>query len=225
MVNMSSSREILNQSYVAPEDMCYTVQLNSMKDKDKFIKRIERVIRSSMEYRDYIAYLKEYVNMNQCAFFNNVENAQGNRVRIEIHHEPLTLYDIVKVVVNKYIQEAIPLNKLYIADEVMNLHYTNQVGLIPLSKSVHQIVHNSNDIIIPLHMVYGNYKQFLEEYNDYLSIDETDTFILDKIENKIDESREFNKEMANKLTPKYVYVEVEGYSLPKKVTIEGSEVA
>jgi len=222
---MSSSREILNQSYVAPEDMCYTVQLNSMKDKDKFIKRIERVIRSSMEYRDYIAYLKEYVNMNQCAFFNNVENAQGNRVRIEIHHEPLTLYDIVKVVVNKYIQEAIPLNELYIADEVMNLHYTNQVGLIPLSKSVHQIVHNSNDIIIPLHMVYGNYKQFLEEYNDYLSIDETDTFILDKIENKIDESREFNKEMANKLTPKYVYVEVEGYSLPKKVTIEGSEVA
>lgn len=178
-----------------------------------------------MEYRDYIAYLKEYVNMNQCAFFNNVENAQGNRVRIEIHHEPLTLYDIVKVVVNKYIQEAIPLNELYIADEVMNLHYTNQVGLIPLSKSVHQIVHNSNDIIIPLHMVYGNYKQFLEEYNDYLSIDETDTFILDKIENKIDESREFNKEMANKLTPKYVYVEVEGYSLPKKVTIEGSEVA
>ena len=222
---MSSSREILNQSYVAPEDMCYTVQLNSMKDKDKFIKRIERVIRSSMEYRDYIAYLKEYVNMNQCAFFNNVENAQGNRVRIEIHHEPLTLYDIVKVVVNKYIQEAIPLNELYIADEVMNLHYTNQVGLLPLSKSVHQIVHNSNDIIIPLHMVYGNYKQFLEEYNDYLSIDETDTFILDKIENKIDESREFNKEMANKLTPKYVYVEVEGYSLPKKVTIEGSEVA
>lgn len=222
---MSSSREILNQSYVAPEDMSYTVQLSSMKDKDKFIKRIERVIRSSMEYRDYIAYLKEYVNMNQCAFFNNVENAQGNRVRIEIHHEPLTLYDIVKVVVNKYIQEAIPLNELYIADEVMNLHYTNQVGLIPLSKSVHQIVHNSNDIIIPLHMVYGNYKQFLEEYNDYLSIDETDTFILDKIENKINESREFNKEMANKLTPKYVYVEVEGYSLPKKVTIEGSEVA
>lgn len=222
---MSKLKKILSQSYATPEDMTYTIQLNSIKDKDKFIKRIERIIRSSMEYRDYINYLKEYVNMAQCAFFNNVENGQGNRVRIEIHHEPLTLYDIVKVVVNKYIQEAIPLNDLYIADEVMNIHYSNQVGLIPLSKSVHQIIHNSDDIIIPLHMVYGDYRHFLEEYNDYLSIDETDTLILDKIESKINDSRAFNNEMVNKLTPKYVYVKVDGYSLPKKVQVKDSDVA
>ena len=105
------------------------------------------------EYRDYIAYLKEYVDMTHCAFFNNVENSQGSRVRIEIHHEPLTLYDIVKTVVNKHIDEGIPLNDFFIADEVMLLHYTNKVGLVPLSKSVHQIIHNSNELIIPLDLL------------------------------------------------------------------------
>ena len=120
--------------------------------------------------------------MNHCAFFNNVENVQGSRVRIEIHHEPLTLFDIVKTVLNKYLEEAIPINDLYIADEVMELHYKNQVGLIPLSKSMHQIIHNSNEFVIPLNLVYGEYRQFLEDYNDYLDED-----VLDKIERKIND--------------------------------------
>lgn len=215
-----SKQSIRIEKYGCPDDMEYSVILNTDRDKEKFIKRIENVIRSSMEYRDYIAYLKEYVNMNQCAFFNNIENAQGSRVRIEVHHEPFTLFDIVKVVVNKFIEEAIPLNDLYIADEVMELHYNNKVGLIPLSKSIHQIVHNSNEIIIPLNLVYGDYKNFLEEYNDYL-----DEELLDKLERKIDQTKTIKQEMLDKLSPSYVYVEVDGFMLPKKVEIASKEVS
>ena len=217
---MDKVSQILRQKYSMPENMEYTVVLNTDKDHVKYIKRMEQIIRSSMEYRDYIAYLKEYVNMNHCAFFNNVENAQGSRVRIEIHHEPLTLFDIVKTVLNKHIEESIPLNDLYIADEVMELHYTNKVGLIPLSKSMHQIVHNSNEVFIPLNLIYGDYKAFIEEYNDYLDED-----LVDKIERKINDTRSFSKEMADKLSPSYVYIDVDGYSLPKKVLIEKPEVA
>ena len=216
---MSESSRIRMDAYTLPEDMEYSVILNTEKDKEKFIKRIENVVRSSMEYRDYVAYLKEYVNMNHCTFFNNVENGQGSRVRIEIHHEPLTLFDIVKTVVNKHLDEAIPLNDLYIADEVMELHYMNKVGLIPLSKSLHQIIHNSNEIIIPLTLVYGDYKAFIEEYNDYL-----DEVVLDKLENKINDTKAFTSEMANKLTPTYVYVSVDGYELPQKVEIQSKAI-
>lgn len=206
---------IKTAKFANPTDMEYTITLNTEKEKEKFIKRIEAVVRGSMEYRDYVAYLKEYVNMTHCAFFTNVENAQGSRVRIEIHHEPLTLFDIVKTVVNKYIEEAIPLNDLYIADEVMELHYVNKVGLIPLSKSIHQIIHNSNELTIPLQLVYGDYKAFVEEYEEYL--DET---ILDKLEMKVFEAKNINKSMIDKLNPEYVYVEVDGFSLPQKVHIE-----
>ena len=210
-----TNNNIRIMKYNMPEDMEYSVILNTEKDKEKYIKRIEKVIRSSMEYKDYIQYLRDYVDMSHCAFFNNVENSQGTRVRIEIHHEPLTLFDIVKTVLHKYIEEGIPLNDLYIADEVMDLHYRNLVGLIPLSKSMHQIVHNSNEIVIPLNLVYGEYKEFLNEYNDYL-----DEAILDKIEMKINETKNIKREMLDKLTPSYVYVDVEGFTLPKKVTID-----
>lgn len=209
---------IRTNSYIKPDDMEYSVTITNQKQKVKFIKRVENTIRASMEYRDYIAYLKDYVDMNHCAFFTNMEKSQGSRIRIEIHHEPLTLFDIVETVLNKFIDEAIPINELFIADEVMELHYKNMVGLIPLSKSVHQVVHHGTDLVIPLSLVYGNYKEFLEEYEDYL-----EESVLDKIERKINETKVIRQEMIDKLTPTYVYVEVDGFSLPKKVAVESRE--
>lgn len=216
---MTGIDRIRKKTFQAPEDMEYTVTFNNSKDKTKFIKRCERLIRSSMEYRDYISYLKEYVDMNHCAFFNNVENGNGSRVRIEIHHEPFTLYDITNVVVNRFQKDGIPLNDFFIADEVMKLHYQNEVGLIPLSKSLHQMVHFSDNIVIPFNLIYGNYRKFIEDYGDYFDFD-GDTSILDKFEAKAIDSRKFSAEMLNKLTPSFVYLSVDGFSLPQKVPVQ-----
>jgi len=211
---------IREEAFQKPIDMEYEIRLDSDRDKEKFIKRVEQMIRSSLEYRDYIAYLKENVDMTKCAFFNSVENRSDAKVRIEIHHEPLTLFDIVSVVLTKHMEEGIPINDLYIADEVMNLHYQNMVGLVPLSKSLHQIIHNSDEIIIPLNLVFGDYTGFLREYSDYL-----DEHILDKIERKINETKHFTQDMVDKLSPKFVYVNVDGFELPKKMVIEKPESA
>ena len=81
-----------------------------------------------------------------------------------MHHEPFTLFDYVQVILNKYIDEGKEVRDLMIADEVMELHYANKVGLVPLSKTAHQIVHNSSKLLVPLNMVYGNYNEFVSEY-------------------------------------------------------------
>lgn len=210
-----SKENIVFQKLDTPEVMEYTTVIDTDRQKVKYIKRIETLCRQSMEYQDYIAFLKDYVDMKHCAFFTGVENQEGSRVRIEIHHEPLTLFDIVSVVVNKYIEEGLPLNDLYITDEVMDLHYKNMVGLIPLSKTVHQAVHHSNDLIVPIQLVYGDFKSFLNEYDDYLS-DE----IIDKIERKIDMSKSIKSEMYNKLNPKFVYLNIDGYQIVKRTDFE-----
>ena len=175
-----------------------------------------------MEYKDYILFLKDYVNMNHCAFFTNVANKEGSKVRIEIHHEPLTLFDIVAIVLEKHLAEGVPISDFYIAEEVMELHYQNKVGLIPLSKSIHQIVHHSDDIFIPINLVYGNYKEFLDEYLEFCNDDFSD-MILDKVEGKIEKTKYLKESMFNSLNPEYVYIEVDGYQLPKKVEIESDK--
>ena len=207
---------------VIPEEMEYTPFINTEKDKVKFIKRCEKIIRSSLEYRSYIDFLKEYVDMNRCAFFKNVSNEDAKRVKIEIHHEPFTLYDYVAIVVDKYLSEGLPLNDLTISDEVMELHYNNLVGLIPLSKTIHEIIHNSNKIVIPLNMVYGDYAAFLasSEYEPYVEE------LYDKLESKINATKNLTKDNFDALTKQFTYIEMDGIpEVEKQETRTSTSVA
>ncbi len=68
----------------------YYISTESDKDKVKIIKRVERIIRRSMEYKDYIKYLRDYVDIDNCSFFEKISKEEVKRTRIEINHEPFT---------------------------------------------------------------------------------------------------------------------------------------
>lgn len=198
-----------------PQEMEYTCNYKNSRDKDKLIKRIERYIRSSMEYRDYVAFLRENIGMDACAFFSNISKSNGKHVRIEVHHEPLRLYDLVAIVLEKYEQQAIPLNDLMISEEVMKIHYKNQVGLIPLSKTIHQVIHNSDKLVIPAYMIYGDYNQFVKEYGDYM-----DEYQIGKIEKMIEVTKDLKRESFKCLEQKYEYIQVDGFTIPARLDDE-----
>lgn len=212
----SISDSIKTLNITAPEPMEYYVNIDTDKDRKKYIKQIERIVRSSMEYRDYIQFLKEHLDLNKCIFFQNVtsdknQNKRG-RVSLELHHEPFTLYDYVNVVVDKYRQEGYPLNALMIADEVLELHYANKVGLVPLSKTMHQVIHNSTKVMVPLNMVYGDYSQFLEEYEEYISDD-----LYDKLQRKLDMTKNLTPESFDAIKKEFTYIDVNGFENVKKM--------
>lgn len=203
-----------------PKEMLYYVIIETSKQRDKFIKRVERICRSSMEYKDYIQFLKDNIGLDSCLFFMYVSNEKtgsGKRVRVELHHEPLTLYDYVSIVVTKFEKEGLPYNDLLIADEVMKAHAENGVGIIPLSKTCHEVIHNSNKLFIPLNFVYGNYKQFLEEYDQYV-----DDEIYDKIEAKLEKTKTLTPESFDALKKEFRYYEVEGYEELEKIEVSNT---
>ena len=222
MATKKSDTFIKQIKIATPEVMEYTVFLDTDKERNKFVNRVEKIIRSSKEYRDYIAFLKEHIGLDRCIFFQNVTNGSSKkkRITIEIHHEPLTLYDIVNTVVNKYIDNGIPLNDLLIADEVMQLHYENKVGLVPLSKTAHQVVHNSTKLFVPLNMCYGNYSEFLNEYDPYI-----DEEVIQKIEKKVDQTAGLTEDAFDAITKEFSYIEVAGYDEVEKMDVEGAKIA
>ena len=207
-------------SLAKPMNMEYSVDLENPKEKKKFIERIKRVVRSSKEYKDYIRFLKDNLDMNRCAFFSSVKQTSGTKISIEIHHAPFTLDDIARIILNKQMDEGKPVSDLGIADEIMELHYNNMIGLIPLSKTVHEVVHNSDKITIPLTMCYGNFKEFVEEYQDYMEDD-----ILGRLEKSIKETKELTSESFEALQTKYEYINVDGFDLPQKIAVEEVGVA
>ena len=71
-----------------PKSMEYFVDIDNDKKRFKFIKRIENIVRSSMEYRDYIGYLKETVGLDSCIFFPGITSTgKHNKIRIEMHQK------------------------------------------------------------------------------------------------------------------------------------------
>ena len=71
--------------------------LDSNKELKKYMKTIENEVRHSFEYKEYISYLREYYGMDESGFERI--NSKGNKcIKIEIHHYPYTLFDIVSIV-------------------------------------------------------------------------------------------------------------------------------
>lgn len=199
----------------------YNLVVDSTRKREKVIKNVERIVRSSLEYRDLMAYLREYVNFKACAIFKNISKADNAKIRIEIHHGPFTLYDIVDTVLEKWIREGLPLNELYIADEVLGLHYMNEVGLIPLSKTVHETVHSlTGKIVIPVYMFHGEYKKFMEDYSEYIS-----DGLIDKYQAQIEESKKIKESTYDAFNTEFTYLEMDGFVLPQKVEIQEEEVS
>lgn len=203
--NNSSLFDIVNVTHV-PEVRMH-VPMISDKDKTKFIKTVERVVRGSQEYKDYIKFLKDEIDMTKCTFFSNVSNKDGKKISLEIHHEPFTLYDITTIIIDKHMSEGKTLNYINVAEEVMKVHYQDKVGLLPLSATVHELVHDGK-LFIPLQSVYGNFISFLEDYDAYISQD-----IRDVLQCKLDMSRELVD--VSILEKKYTYINVEGFNLPQ----------
>ncbi len=213
----SVDKESIEMGSVVFESKFY--DLGRDKDKYKYITTIERLCRSSMEYRDLIDYLKINLGMNFCSYFHKVskENFGKARVRIEIHHEPFTLYDIVAIILNHRLDEDLSTDMLEIANEVMELHYQGYIGLLPLSETVHQLVH-SGKLFVPLQFIDPGFNEFYNQYYDTISKMDG---LQDMLDAKMRLSKEFAKDpmrFMNILKKKYIYVVNTDYdSIPEKI--------
>lgn len=179
------------------------------KDFDRFIFDIKKYCRQSFEYKEMIRYLRENVEMNKCSFYKNVNNVNSFNIKVEIHHEPFSIEDIIRIVVNKRICLNECMDVEICAKEVMYLHYNMMVGLIPLAETPHELVHNKY-LFIPLDSVYGNYKEFINRYEPYMTSE-----YLATLDSLIQATLKYRGEDLAILNRQTVYIDSTGaYDLP-----------
>jgi hypothetical protein len=90
--------------------------------------------------------------------------------------------------------------------EVMFVHYSLMVGLIPLSETVHELVHTQY-LFVPTNKVYGYYKAFVQTYYNYI-----DPELLDKLDEleKLTIAGTYNDTYKQVLEKKYITIDMEG---------------
>ena len=193
--------------------------LGREKDRHKYITTVEHLCRSSMEYHDLISYLKLSLGMTFCSFFHKIsrDGYGKTRIRIEVHHEPFSLYDIAAIILMDRVDNAKSTDMYQVANEIMECHYEGIVGLIPLSVTVHQLVH-SGKLFIPLQYIDPGFNEFYNRYK--LTINKMDG-LQEMLEAKVKLSKQFAenpKEFISVLRKKYIYVVNTEYdSTPEKI--------
>lgn len=185
--------------------------LNNEKSYKRYILDIKADVRTSFEYSHFISYLKENLDMNKCSFFKNVSGANSRRIKIEVHHDPFTIEDIIRIVAKKRLDLGENTDVPMVAKEVAYLHYNLLVGLIPLSTTAHEMVGNGF-LFVPTTKVFGRYKEFVKLYDDYIFPEQKD--VLERIEQLTDVYDE--REAMNLLERHLIYVDLSGdqYLLP-----------
>ena len=136
------------------------------------VSKIITCTRQSMEYKQYMRYLKQNLNFNRCMYLSQIANTPSSpgiaNVQIEIHHTPFKLDEIIRTICNKHIIDHGFADEFEVADEVVQLHYRHLIGLVPLSHSVHELIHHDAFDVHPA-LTYGFWKQWIIEYQEYFS--------------------------------------------------------
>ena len=192
--------------------------LNNPKDLERFIKDVKSEVRTSFEYRELIRYLKEYAGFDRSGISQNISNSDGSKVKIEIHHTPLTIEDIVRIVYEKrrFYHEDLSLEM--VAKEVMECHYKCIVGLYPLTATEHELVHNGY-LFIPPQDVFGRYDLFVLNYGQFMEPEDKET--LEEIEAY---GQNFDHMSQNQiLAQSNIYIDPNGaYQLPNMNTLKNT---
>ncbi len=137
------------------------------KTLNKFIHTCERLIRTSPEYRIWSNYVREVLGFYSCAITGEIHS----QTKVEIHHHPISLFTIVKGVVLQKVANQTKMTSLAISLEVLELHYTDRVGYIPLVSSLHEKFHNGF-LQIPIEFTKGNFNAFIKDYSGFLEDDD-----------------------------------------------------
>ena len=198
---------------------------------EQYIHYIEKLVRKSFEYNQYIFLCKTEFDLKKCALFKNLNFEEARKkITLEMHHYPLTLYDIISVIISNKLELISKnpgdmdtyntvLNPFKIAKEVMKCHYEGIIGLVPMSLTPHQLYHKGK-LFIPLtkDYVFGNYEEFIKRYNVKELNNFNDKLLF--IENKTKELIE-NNDVNNleKLTIKEVYINMQDAEKMKKIEI------
>ena len=183
LLSVSSRNDIFGIQYYKTKSY-----LQSIENFVNFVKACEKVVRTSSEYKAYIAQLFS-LGLTKCQVLGHVEvsDDKDETVTLEMHHGPiLTLFDYCAIVTDHLLFNNKNINTFLVARIVLNEHFNGNIQTIMLSKTVHQLV-DSGKLFISFNQAIGNLNEFLRKYKDGLNPER-----ISKINRYIELSKEYD---------------------------------
>lgn len=135
-----------------------------------FIKAVEHLVRTSKHYSRYIKYIRDDIGLNFCQVLSNIKIDEPDALtKLEMHHGPiLTLFDYASIITDWMLAHNKKITTFNVADRLLDEHFKNNIQVVMLSETVHQLVHTGS-IFLNVKHAFGDLKTFIEKYRDGVS--------------------------------------------------------
>lgn len=175
----------------APYAIYFKQTRETLRDTDLFKRFIDNAVsnfRHSRVYTNYKSYLYQ-LGMNRCQMFGNITSEMAT---IEMHHNGLTIFDIAVIIATHLLNTMGEVTEFDIFYHLRLLHTSNEVPLVMLCKTAHQLEHNDEDFYVPVQMTFGNWIKFLNDYKYGLTYGiarKLDRWIKKSLQEQVDKGR------------------------------------
>jgi hypothetical protein len=127
----------------------------------RFIVNCESRFRHSKTYSNYKSFLYS-IGLDHCQVHGNISSEMAS---IEMHHNMLTLFDIIFIITEHMLNSGYCVNTFRVVQITKMEHIKHHIQLVMLTKTPHQMYHNSsNQLYIAPSMCFGNWYEFLKTY-------------------------------------------------------------
>lgn len=151
----------------------------------EFINNCISRFRHSKTYTNYKHYLYD-IGLNKCQLLGNIDS---DAATIEMHHNFLNIFDITLMITEHFVKTNGFVTTFDVVQELKETHKANEIPIVMLSKTAHQLYHNGDGILLPARMCFGYWFDLLQTYNKGITLN-----IAQKIIYFIQRSIEFEQE-------------------------------
>ena len=153
----------------------------SMADVEHYKKFLENAIsrfRHSRTYKHYKGYLIG-LGMDHCQLMPGIradleddDDFKGRKHNlIEMHHNFLTIYDITILISQHILNTVGRCTTFDIISLLIQEHKNNNIPIVMLSETAHQLYHDNPDFYIPISMTFGKWWDLLIKYRYGITMD------------------------------------------------------
>lgn len=156
------------QNSDGPLSFYYTRE--SLNDIDKYKAFISNCInrfRSSRTYKGYKSHLM-MMGLNRSQILGNIEDGMA---KIEMHHNFLTIYDITILISQHILNTVGRCTSFDIVSLLSQEHKLNNIPIVMLDETSHQLYHSTPDMYIPVSMTFGKWWELLLKYRYGITLD------------------------------------------------------
>lgn len=145
----------------------------------KFIKNAVDRFRASTTYKHYKCYLMD-IGMDRCQLLPNIDVSlfEKHKNGIEMHHNFLTIFDIALMICEHVLNTTGFISTFDLVQLLKEEHKDNNVPIVMLCKTAHQIFHANQEMVIPAQACFGYWMDLIKKYNKGITLEIANKIII-----------------------------------------------